>query len=118
MNTGGGGIGLAFAASITGCGGSGGSGGGATTSGTSASGEEGGGADASVLGSGCPNAALVAGLSDPGSGDKKRRTDPLSSYGGPGAAPSEGADRLGVIGAWSTSTKCERCALGSTLSRC
>ena len=112
MKTGGlctGGIGLAFAASITCCGGSfgpctgaggggasgGGSGGGATTSGTISAGGGGGGgaaASGSGSGSGSPRAALVA-----GSGDKKCLTEPLSSSGAPEAAPSEGADRLGVI---------------------
>ena len=59
----------------------------------------GGGAAASGSGSGSLKAAFVAGLSDSGSGDKKRLTEPLSSSGAPEAAPSEGADRLGVIGA-------------------
>ena len=50
----------------------------------------GGGAATSGSGSGRPSAALVAGRSDSGSGDKKRLTDPLSSSG----APMEHPQRL------------------------
>ena len=47
------------------------------------------------------NAVLVAGLLDSGSGDRNLRTDPRSPSGAPSAAPSEGADTRGAIGAWS-----------------
>ena len=82
--------------------GGGGSGGGATTSEIgSAGGGGGGGTAASGSGSGSPRAALVAGVSDSGSGDKNLRTEPRSPSSAPSAAPSKGADTRGAIGAWS-----------------
>ena len=66
-----------------------------------AGGGGGGGTAASGSGSGSPSAALVAGLSDSGSGERNLRTEPRSFSGAPSAAPSEGADIRGAIGAWS-----------------